>query len=145
MRVLSSFLRLSAVCVIVLSLSEGLGTGAANAGQSSPPVSTPAASCTPLCPPNTTTGVTPIREDSDLAAALESIQYALSTIGDGGTYIWRRRQSPLSGVVQPVSSFRNSDGRICRLVALLLSQGKKSAKSEGVACRLENGQWNLEG
>ena len=148
MRVLSKAGRLAVLTVVAVTLSDALIR--ASAAIADQPAATPiaaanAASCAPLCQPGTSTGMTQARENTDVAAALESVQYALSTIADGGTYIWRRRGSPLSGVVQPVSSFRDASGRICRHVTLLLSHGTRNAKSEGVACRLDNGRWNLEG
>jgi 17 kDa outer membrane surface antigen len=142
MRVLSFLGRLSAAICLALVLSDVLvQPDIARANQ--PDAKSPL--CDPLCRSEPPTEITTTREDTDLAAALESVQFALSTISDGGTYVWRRRGGGLSGVIQPLASFRNANGRICRHLTLLLSQGRKTAKSEGVACRLSNGQWNLEG
>lgn len=102
-------------------------------------------SCQPICKNSPATLAKAPRNDSDFAAALESVQFALSNVGDGGTYVWRRPGSKLSGVVQPTRSFRNAKGSICRFLFLLVSQGIKTAKAEGVACRLDDGRWNLEG
>lgn len=84
-------------------------------------------------------------DEIDRIAALESIQFALSEVGDGASYVWHRTHGRLSGVVQPVSSFKGLDGMICRHVKVALSSGPKSSQTEGVACRLPNGQWRLEG
>lgn len=102
-------------------------------------------SCLPICRNSQATLAKAPRIKTDLAATLESIQYALSNIGDGSTYVWRRNGSKLSGVVQPTRSFRNADGAICRYLFMLVSEGIKTAKAEGIACRLEDGRWNLEG
>ena len=102
-------------------------------------------SCLPICKNNPATLAKMPRNKSDAAATLESVQYALSHVGDGGSYVWRRKSSKLSGVIQPTRSFRNAKGTICRYLFVLVSKGVKTAKAEGVACRLEDGRWNLEG
>lgn len=102
-------------------------------------------SCTPICRKSPASLAKAPRIDSDRAAALESLQYALSHVGDGGSYVWQRSKSKLSGVVQPTRSFRNAKGRICRYLYVLVSQGERSSKTEGVACRLADGRWSLEG
>jgi hypothetical protein len=84
-------------------------------------------------------------DESDEIAALESVQVALSRVGDGTTFVWRRRNGRLAGIVKPTSSFRNPAGTICRHVMVLLTTGIRTKKTEGVACRLGNGRWQLEG
>lgn len=84
-------------------------------------------------------------DESDEIAALESVQFALSEVGDGASYIWHRNNGHLSGMVQPVTSFKDGQGQICRHVIVLLTSGINSKKTEGVACRLTTGQWKLEG
>ncbi len=83
--------------------------------------------------------------ESDRVAALENVQYALSELGDGASYVWHRGHGKLSGVVQPTQSFVDAKGRVCRHVIVLLSAGEKSRRTEAVACRLENGVWRLDG
>ena len=53
-------------------------------------------------------------DTSDEIAALERIQYALSEVSDGSTYVWRRWHGRLSGIVQPTSSFKDPEGKVCR-------------------------------
>lgn len=84
-------------------------------------------------------------DKGDEIAALASVQHALSTVGDGSTYVWRRSNGRLSGVVQPTSSFRDDDGAVCRHLILLLTTGQKTRKVEGIACRREHGVWSLDG
>lgn len=84
-------------------------------------------------------------DETDRYAALESIQFALSEVGDGATYIWHRHNGRLSGTVHPTGSFRSSSGEVCRHVVVMLASGSRSRKTEGVACRLPSGQWRLEG
>lgn len=84
-------------------------------------------------------------DESDEIAALESVQVALSKVGDGASYVWHRSNGRLSGLVQPTSSFRNDKGRICRHLILMLTTGDRTNKTEGIACRAENGLWRLEG
>ena len=84
-------------------------------------------------------------DETDEIAALESVQFALSEVGDGASYIWHRNNGRLSGLVQPVGSFKDGRGQICRHVVVVLTAGANSKKTEGVACRLSTGQWKLEG
>ncbi len=84
-------------------------------------------------------------DEGDEIAALESLQLALSEVGDGATYVWHRGNGRLSGVVQPTASFKDGSGKVCRHVQLMLTSGAVSKKTEGIACRLEGGLWQLEG
>jgi hypothetical protein len=86
-----------------------------------------------------------ILDETDEIAALESVQFALSEVGDGASYIWHRNNGRLSGMVQPVSSFKDGRGQVCRHLVIILTTGALSKKTEGVACRLTGGQWKLEG
>ena len=81
----------------------------------------------------------------DEIAALSSVQHALASVADGATYVWHRRNGRLSGLVKPTTSFRNSQGAVCRHVIVLLTTGPVTRKTEGVACREANGTWALEG
>lgn len=82
---------------------------------------------------------------SDEIATLENLQLALSETSDGGTYVWHSHKGWLNGVVQPTTSFKDSGGRICRHIHIMLTSGTNSSKTEGIACRLPTGQWQLEG
>lgn len=84
-------------------------------------------------------------DENDEIAALEAVRVALSEVGDGNTYVWYRRHGRLSGLVQPTTSFKDRTGRICRHILLIMTTGGYTARAEGVACRLDNGRWQLEG
>lgn len=84
-------------------------------------------------------------DDIDAMAALEGISIALNEVGDGGTYVWRRRDGGLSGMAQPHQSFKNTDGLACRRLTVMLSAFDRSRRIEGVACRAATGRWQLEG
>jgi surface antigen len=84
-------------------------------------------------------------DSGDEIAALSSVQHALSATADGATYVWHRNNGRISGLVRPTSSFKNVEGGICRHVIVMMTTGEKTRKTEGVACRQENGVWNLEG
>ena len=86
-----------------------------------------------------------VLDETDEIAALESVQFALSEVGDGASYIWHRNNGRISGMVQPVTSFKDGQGQVCRHVVVILTTGAVSKKAEGVACRLSGGQWKLEG
>jgi len=82
---------------------------------------------------------------SDEAAALEAVHLALSELGDGASYVWHRRGGRLSGIINPTTSFKDRDGRVCRHLVMTLSAGPHTARTEGIACRLDNKSWRLEG
>lgn len=84
-------------------------------------------------------------DEKDEIAALERIQYALSEVGDGKTYVWRRWHGKLSGLVQPTGSFKDGSGKICRHLIVMMTTGKNTKRQEGIACRLPSGRWQLEG
>lgn len=89
--------------------------------------------------------VRPVIAAGDEIAALEAVQLALSEVGDGSTYVWHSTGSTLSGAIQPTSSFRDSQGQICRHIVVTLAASGLSRQTEGVACRQANGIWRLEG
>jgi surface antigen len=84
-------------------------------------------------------------DEKDEIAALERIQYALSEVGDGKTYVWRRWHGRLSGLVQPTASFKDDSGKVCRHLIVLMTTGRNTKKQEGIACRLPSGRWQLDG
>lgn len=84
-------------------------------------------------------------DDYDEIATLDAIRVALSEVGDGSTYVWHSQNGRLSGVIQPTGSFKDTAGRVCRHIVLVLTTGFRSGRVEGVACRLTDGRWQLEG
>jgi hypothetical protein len=82
-------------------------------------------------------------DEADEIATLEAIHIALSEVGDGSAYLWYRRQGGLSGLVQPIVSFKDPVGRVCRHILLLVVRGDRSGRAEGTACRLSDGRWDL--
>ena len=84
-------------------------------------------------------------DENDEIAALEAIRVALSEVGDGDTYVWRRMHGRLSGLVQPTASFKDPAGRVCRHILLIMTVGTARGRAEGIACRLADGRWQLDG
>lgn len=84
-------------------------------------------------------------DERDEIAALESIQMGLSRMDDGTPFVWRHANGHLSGIVRPTVSFRNAAGHLCRHVVVLLTTGYKTRTAEGIACRMPNRRWVLEG
>jgi surface antigen len=82
---------------------------------------------------------------SDRDIALNALQVALTELGDGATLVWRRPSRGLTGVIKPVSAFRDGEGRVCRHVTYSLSLGTFVREVEGTACREEGGAWSLQG
>lgn len=89
--------------------------------------------------------VRPVLDASDEIATLEAVHFALSQIGDGSSYVWHRRNGRLSGIVHPTTSFKDMTGKVCRHIVLELSSGDFARRTEGIACRLHTGVWQLEG
>lgn len=87
----------------------------------------------------------PKLDERDEIAVLESIQMGLSDMDDGTPFVWRHANGHLSGIVRPTSSFRDTEGRLCRHVVVLLTTGYKTSTAEGIACRLPDRRWTLEG
>lgn len=84
-------------------------------------------------------------DESDEIAALSALHEGLATTADGAKYVWHRGNGRLSGIVNPVNSFRNGDGAICRHIVVLLTTGLVTKKTEGTACRGQGGRWELAG
>ncbi len=84
-------------------------------------------------------------DEADEIAALESVQFALTEVADGSSYIWHRSNGRLSGVVKPLTSFKDTHGSICRHVLVVLNSTDLTKKTETVACRLASGIWELDG
>jgi hypothetical protein len=89
--------------------------------------------------------VRPVFDIADEIATLEAVHFALSQIGDGSSYVWHRRNRRLSGIVHPTASFKDTTGKVCRHIVLELSSGDFARRTEGIACRLHTGVWQLEG
>lgn len=76
---------------------------------------------------------------------LESVQLALSRVADGSSYVWHRSHGRLSGVVRPTSSFKDARGQVCRHLTVVLNSLDTTKRTEAIACRLENGIWQIDG
>ena len=69
----------------------------------------------------------------------------VTELGDGATLVWRRPSRGLTGVIKPVSAFRDGEGRVCRHLTYSLSLGTFVREVEGTACREQSGAWSLKG
>ena len=54
---------------------------------------------------------------------------ALTEVGDGGSYVWRRSHGRLSGIVQPTASFKDPGGRVCRHIVLTMTVGTATGQA----------------
>ena len=84
-------------------------------------------------------------DENDEIAALDAIRHALVEVADGSAYVWHRYHGRLSGVIQPTASFKDAAGNVCRHIITLLTTGQSSRQVEGIACRLPDGNWQLDG
>jgi len=82
-------------------------------------------------------------DHKDHAVALRALHLALSQVPDGGTFVWQQKKHALKGVIRPTKAFRNADGRVCRHVIYALALGRYTKQIEGIACRREDGSWQL--
>jgi hypothetical protein len=82
-------------------------------------------------------------DQNDEYAALASVQLALTEVADGSSYVWRRHNGRLSGLVKPLSSFKDTKGDVCRHAVVVLSSLNETKRTEIVACRLPTGIWEL--
>lgn len=83
-------------------------------------------------------------QDDELAT-LHAIHTALSTVGDGGAYVWQRGNGLLDGLIRPTTSFKDRTGNVCRHVIIRLNSRRYSREIEGIACRNVVGAWTLSG
>jgi hypothetical protein len=114
------------------------------------PAEPPACSCPGLTPDAPNASPRPRFADharplgvTDEIAALDAIRIALTQVGDGSSFVWHAGR--LSGVVQPTHSFKDASGRVCRHIVVVLSAGLRSGRIEGIACRMNDGNWQLDG
>jgi surface antigen len=98
-----------------------------------------------LLPPDGPGGAFESLGDVDAVATLRGIGIALGEVGDGGSYVWNRRDGLLSGMAQPTTAFKDADGQPCRNLIVILNTVGHSSKIEGVACRTVSGTWRLKG
>ena len=81
----------------------------------------------------------------DEIATLHAIHTALSSVGDGGAFVWQRGNGLLTGLIRPTTSFKSSNGDICRHVIIRLNSKLYTREVEGIACRDTSGAWSLSG
>lgn len=84
-------------------------------------------------------------DDSDEVAVLDAINITLSEVGDGNTYLWHRGNGRISGTFRPTASFKDRAGHPCRHLVFTLTSGQYARQTEGIACRLPTGRWQLTG
>jgi surface antigen len=144
--------RLASLAALVAALSTLTPHVAAEEVKATAPSASSCPAADPCGPTDTALSSRPrsldsraLLDENDEIAALEAVRVALTEVGDGSTYVWHRANGRLSGLVQPTGSFKDLAGRPCRHIIVILSSGGHSAKIEGVACRLANGRWQLDG
>ena len=82
-------------------------------------------------------------DSRDQVVALRALHMALSQVPDGGTFVWRKKSRSLKGMIKPTKAFRNADGQVCRHVIYALVLGRYTKQIEGIACRQNDGRWQL--
>jgi surface antigen len=79
----------------------------------------------------------------DEIATLHAIHTALTSVGDGDAYVWKRGNGLLNALIRPTTSFRSGAGEICRHIIVQLISGRHARKMEGIACQDQSGVWSL--
>lgn len=87
----------------------------------------------------------PPLDERDEIATLQSLQFALTEVADGSSYVWHRAHGRLSGLVQVTGSYKNAQGAVCRKAIVVLNSLDDTKKIETIACRLGNRSWQLGG
>ena len=141
---------LAVACMALAGLAGGIGRANDAKPVEPAPCTCPNAPAVPAKPPAASAKPkfaesTAHLDENDEIAALEAIRVALSEVGDGATYVWHRQHGRLSGIVQPTSSFKDVSGRVCRHILLIMTVGTAKGRAEGIACRLGDGRWQLNG
>lgn len=78
---------------------------------------------------------------NDFLAALKAMNVALDEVGDGSTFVWRRKNHGLKGAIKPFAAYQAADGRICRKMVFSLFLGGYEKSIKSVACRGSDGRW----
>lgn len=91
------------------------------------------------------TRLSPPLDASDEIAALQSLQFALTEVADGSSYVWHRSHGRLSGIVRPLRSHKDGAGAVCRTIVVILNGTDITKKTETTACRLAGGVWQIAG
>jgi len=142
-RILPAFSILATVC------SAGQLTGEAAAAQVNGSAQKSVVTARPAPP---APQVNPVRRFTQLRAqlrygdqvvAMRALHLALSQVPDGGAFVWRKKSRSLKGVIRPSKPFRNEGGQVCRHVVYALALGGYSKQIEGIACRQNDGRWQL--
>jgi len=136
-----------AVLLAALSWLSATATFASNASASRPP---PLPRPKPMLQKHLIKPKMPVRPSrwlglGDELATLHAIATALSSVGDGGAYVWQRRNGLLSGLIRPTTSFKSQSGAACRHVIVRLSSRRYSRQIEGIASQDPNGTRSLNG
>ena len=132
------------VAAVLALLLLPLSARAAEPSAAEVPACTCPGATEPAARPNVAE-IRPLLDARDEAAALEAVQLALTEVGDGSTYVWYRHGGRISGLVQPTQSFKDALGRVCRHIVVTLNDVSRQRRAEGIACRLADGAWELDG
>ena len=80
---------------------------------------------------------------SDLAAYERTAEKGLTQAGEGQVLDWRNPETGNSGIFRTIRSFHMADGRFCRQYRTTVSFAKDVRSGVGMACRQDNGQWQV--
>ena len=79
----------------------------------------------------------------DMIAIAKAYTAALEIVPDGETMRWDNAESGNSGGIIPRSTFRNDQGRPCRVYGQFMSiAGKSERAPDTIACKRANGEWH---
>jgi surface antigen len=73
------------------------------------------------------------------------LSFALSHVPDQHAVVWVNRDSRLYGEIVPLKTYRTSYGQVCREYASLSFTSSGQQQGFGMACRQDDGSWQLAG
>jgi len=83
-------------------------------------------------------------DKADIVYHKRAANRALETQPSGQPLPWNNPSSSASGTITPTNYYQNASGQYCREYQQTISVGGKTANGYGVACRQQDGSWQLQ-
>jgi hypothetical protein len=82
-------------------------------------------------------------DETEQQAMMETLQYALERNRQGEESSWANPETGTSGAVVALERFSDDGGRTCRNFISIIAINGDEERSEGTACRQEDGLWTV--
>lgn len=83
-------------------------------------------------------------DKTDMMYYNRASQNALETGQPGQTLPWQNPESGVSGTVTPSSYYKTDSGQYCREYTQTITVGGRTQEGYGVACRQQDGSWQIK-